>query len=480
MRDVAARAVLLSLSRIANQGLLMLSPIILVRVLSVEDFGRYREFMVYASIMQGVAGLLINSSLMSFVPAHPEHTWQFVRQSVTLVAITSVASVALLWIADALAGGGLVGGYLLPVVLYTLFFVNFDFWQPLWLAQKQATLVMLYASGRLALRLTVVLVAAALSRNVTTIIWSIIAFEFCRMCAGALSWLRKNRAAAEPRGSFWREQLRFSVPLGMATIVGTLNTRAAPLAMAKYRGPAALAEYTLGTYVESVVAILRNSLSEALLPDLVSRRASARDSLTLWRRTTIVYLILMVPVALVTAGCAEPIVVTLFTEKYRGAIPVMQVYSLILLRECFDFGILLRATNETVPFLQNHAMSLVLNILLLVLLVPAFGAVGAVTALVVARYCEAFFLGWRACRAYGISPRHLLDWREVGKVLAAAMLAGVALLVASQFGGLSLALTVAVALGFCALFAALLWTFRVGEAFLLWSGLKRLTLRGRG
>src|SRR3954468_12368884 len=126
MRDVAARAALLSISRIANQGLLLLSPVILVRLLSVEEFGRYREFMVYASLMQGLAGLLMDSALQSFVPAHPEHTWQFVRQTVTLTAITSVAVVLLLFVADGIFGGSLVDGYLWPVAAYAVFYVNFD------------------------------------------------------------------------------------------------------------------------------------------------------------------------------------------------------------------------------------------------------------------------------------------------------------------------------------------------------------------
>jgi O-antigen/teichoic acid export membrane protein len=438
--------------------------------------------MVYASMMQGLAGLLIDSALPSFVPAHPEHTWQFVRQTVTLTAITSVVAVLMLFVADSIFGGSLVDGYLWPVAAYAVFYVNFDFWQALWLAQKKASLVILYASGRLLLRMSVVVVAAAVSRDVKTIIWSIVTFEFLRMCMGAISWLRKSRAAREEKKrTFWREQLAFSTPLGMAAIVGTLNTRSGPFAIAKYRGPAALADYTLGTYIEPIIAVLRNSLSEALLPDIVGQRARGQgDPLVMWRRATIVYLILMVPAAVLIAGCAETIVVTLFTQKYRGAIPIMQIYSLILLRECFDFGILLRAANQTVSFLQSNAMSLAINVVLLLLLVPTLGTIGAVTSLVIARYVDALFLGWRACRAYNVSLRNLLPWREVGKVLAAALIAGAALLAAVRMGGSNLLVTIGVALGFCALFATFLWTFRVGEVFLLWSGVKRLALRGRG
>jgi hypothetical protein len=46
MRGLAHQAAILSVSRIANYGLMIISPITPVRCLTVEDFGRYREFLL--------------------------------------------------------------------------------------------------------------------------------------------------------------------------------------------------------------------------------------------------------------------------------------------------------------------------------------------------------------------------------------------------------------------------------------------------
>ena len=38
-----------------NYGLVLISPMVLVRLLSADDFGRYREFLVYAGLLGGIA-----------------------------------------------------------------------------------------------------------------------------------------------------------------------------------------------------------------------------------------------------------------------------------------------------------------------------------------------------------------------------------------------------------------------------------------
>ena len=52
MAGLAKQTVVLSAARLANYGLMLISPMILVRLLSVEQFGQYRQFILYASFLQ--------------------------------------------------------------------------------------------------------------------------------------------------------------------------------------------------------------------------------------------------------------------------------------------------------------------------------------------------------------------------------------------------------------------------------------------
>src|SRR5687767_14609658 len=113
-----------------NYGLILISPMILVRLLSVEDFGRYREFLLYVGLLATLAAFGINSSLLRFVPGSEQAGWRFVNQAVLMTFVSSVVMTAGMVVLNTLFDGKLVGDYAVPVALYVFFYVNIDFWEP--------------------------------------------------------------------------------------------------------------------------------------------------------------------------------------------------------------------------------------------------------------------------------------------------------------------------------------------------------------
>src|SRR5262245_34174304 len=185
---------------------MVLSPIILVRLLTVEQFGAYREFLLYAAVMSSLAAFNININLLYFVPSRPESTWRFVNQSTILVGGASLVIVGVTVVLDLVTGGAVVGRFLLPVALFTLCFVNIDFWEQLWLAQKQATAVWIYTAVRLIARMLVAVLAAALTADVEVIVWSLVALEVVRLIASAIAWRVARQDPGPSWAGSWREQ----------------------------------------------------------------------------------------------------------------------------------------------------------------------------------------------------------------------------------------------------------------------------------
>ncbi len=451
-----------------NYGLVLISPVILVRLLSVEDFGRYREFLVYVGLLGGIAAFGINSSLLRFVPNNPQAGWRFVNQAVLMTVASSVVVIGGMLALNALVGGKLVGDYAVPVALYVLLFVNMDFWEFLWLAEKRSSAVLRYTTARLVARIVVVTTTAALTRDVATIIWSLICLEALRLTLSAIGWRVRARAVQRGEPPRWREQLQYCLPFGAALVVVTLNKSLGALFVAKMMGPVALAHYAIGTYMQPVISVIRNSLSDVVLPEMASQTSrSPADRLKLWRRTTVVTAIFLFPASVLLARFADVLVVTLFSETYRPAVVIFQIYLLTFLRETLDFGIPLRAINRNVPILHSNLIAFALRAGLMIILIPLWGLIGAVTAMVISRFVEGAYLGVQTARAFEIPLRSFAPWKDLLKTLGAAMLAAVVLY--GQFWTERLGILGVIPAGaaYIVIFTVLLGRLRVPEIGLL-------------
>jgi O-antigen/teichoic acid export membrane protein len=475
MAGIGNRAAILTLSRMANYGLMLISPIILVRLLTVEQFGHYREFLLYASVLQSIAVFSINDSVLYCIPAHPASRWRTVWQTAALIGASSLITVIVLAVADRASGGHIVGSLLLPICLYTLFCANLDFWEYFWVATDRPGLIFVYTSVRLAARVLVAIVTAAWTHEVRAIIWALIALEGLRVLGTALVMLVVNRSASEPPLSEpWREQLRYCLPSGTASVLQMLNRNLSAVVVAKGLGAVALARYTVARFGEPVVITLRNSVSAVVLPEMVLRaRQSRSDSLALWKRATVVNAILLFPVVAIVERFAAPLVAIVFGKAYSPAVLLLQIYMLFVVRECFDFAPALRAINRTRPLVGSNVASIIACAVMLAVLVPVEGLVGAMWALVLSSLVDAFWLARAMMRHYEVGLGELIPWGSAGRVAVAASVAAAVLATSAWVqllgpGGIVLGSTV-----YLAVFVLLLLALKVPEAHVLLAWARR-------
>ena len=477
MSALGNRTAILTLSRIANYGLMLISPVFLVRLLSVADFGRYREFLLYGALLQAFAQFSINDSLLYCVPANPASPWRVARQTALLTFCSSSLVVLVLIALDSATSEAIVHGYLWPLVAYTLVSVNLDFWEHFWLANRRVQPVFVYSAARLAVRVVVVVVSAALTHDFRVVIWALVVLEAARFVAAAVYFLVADRSRHEPPlHEPWRDQLRYCLPSGAASLLATLNRNVSNVIVARLLGAVALAQYAIGRFGEPVVTTLRNSISASILPEMVrkDRGTGGGTALELWQKATVINAIMLFPVIALVTRYAEPLVTLVFGTSYTTAALIMQIYMLVVVRECFDFAPALRAVNRSRYLVESNVAGLLSCTAAMFLLIPRWGLAGAMCAFVIGSYVDAMWLGWRTLSAYQVGVRQLLPWRSIARTALAAAMAGV-LIVSSVwtevFGRVGIAIASVV---YLAAFALLLQALRIPEAMVLQAWGKRL------
>jgi O-antigen/teichoic acid export membrane protein len=424
----------LASARLANQAIAFVGPVLLVRLLSVEQYGEYRDFVLYAVLLLPLVQLTLSSSLAYFVPKEPEHERIFVSQVHFLVLCSSLVVAGLLLAFGSHLPSPVVRGHVVPLCLYLLFSANFDAWEVYWLAKRRVATVLYYSIARLGLRLAVVVGTAYLTRSVEHVIWALVAFEGLRMGALVLYALRGGFITVGRRFDMLKRQLEYSLPLGASSIVYHANVYLGQFFVSMMLGPAALAVYSVGTYLQPVIQVFRNSVADVIMPEIVSRRdVPPSEALGLWQRATVVYCAVMLPLAVVLAYYADVIVNTLFTSAYAAAVPIFQIYVLLLVRECFDLGLPLRALNHTRVFLPGGVLSLLVNIGVMLLLFEPLGLLAPAVAMVVARVVAGVYLAVFVVRHGGFSASSMLPWSDMAKAAAISVLCAPILVLGDAF-----------------------------------------------
>ena len=422
MASLLRRTIFLSLSRFANQAIMLLSPLLLVRILSVNEYGGYREFLLYATIIAPLVSFGIARALLFLLPKRPQLERVWITQTVLLVLAFSVVVQTGVFLASDLIRANTSFDFVFELQLYIFFFVNLDFVELYWLGKKRTDKVLYYSTTRMLARTVTVITAAYLTEDAVVVILCLIAVETIRFLLVLLFSIWRRWYALGITAATLRLQVSYFLPLGAGANIEILRSSAGPLFISVVLGPEALAFYMIGVFATKIADILRGAIADVIFPDMVEVKSTVpKDALPLWRRATVWYSILMFPGAVFLSYYADAVVITLFTSQYLAAVPVFATLALHLLLLCFDFHLPLRVQNANRFYVVGSLLALATSLTLLYPMYLAFGLVGPAVASLLAHFTMAAYLARQVNRIYAIRFVDIVAWREIGKVLLASL-----------------------------------------------------------
>jgi O-antigen/teichoic acid export membrane protein len=182
-------------------------------------------------------------------------------------------------------------------------------------------------------------------------------------------------------GPFVRTALPIAATGGMAIIydrvdVLMLSKLASTRAVAIYNVPLTILQYSM-----IVPAIVATAFFPLLTETLRSSPAQARESFGLLAR---IFVLISVPLAIVLSAGGETVLTTLFGERYRDSAGPLAVLAWSIVLGFFNYLLwysLLAAYREGMKFVIM-VVGLVLNVGLNLVLIPAYGPLGAAVSLI--------------------------------------------------------------------------------------------------
>jgi stage V sporulation protein B len=367
----------------------------LLRLLSPSDYGLYSAALLVTTIGSSVAVFGLQSAATRFVAfmAHDEGESRVVSRSIVVLSLvfTSVATVVYLLLSPALSlyftkstNSAWIfaasGAWLFSLTMSGIF-------QGLVQGMKQyRTLARILVSANVAtVGLTVLGLLEFHSVIVPIIAWVVYGavIIFWSLAITRKPLLLADSAATG--GRTVRQVLRYSIPLGIAGIVTVATGAADPMVVGGFLSEAQLGAYYAAIAISGGLGVmLFTPLNTAFFPE-TSSNANDPRTLSAGLRLAFRYTALaLIPVSFALVGLSKQMI-RLFAggvSTYLLANPSLQMMSGFFLFVAMQ-GILtslLLSTGKTTQVMLIGIVTVVLDLVLSVLLVPSFGLLGAATS----------------------------------------------------------------------------------------------------
>ena len=418
---------MLASARLLNHALALLSPLLLVRLLEIAEYGRYRQFMATAIFITSLAGFALSTNLNYLIARTPQRqSVDITNTCLLMLAVSLVSALVIVVLRNWIVPPEIENAWPLLAV-YVFLFLNLEVLVAYWLAHRQSFQIMVYTVTMTVWRIGTLLAATFWLRDVEMIFVTIV-------CAEALKnlwiyvWLRRRGLLVfrwDPEAM--REQIRLVVPLGAGSLLYKLNDFG-KVVVANQLGPGQLAIYTTAAYQVPLVNIVQGALADVIFPDMVKRsQRDATQGLLLWKRAQVLIFAAICPAWVLLTYFAEPLVRVLFTDAFIGAVPYFQVFLLLMVRQCFQFSTPLRSIQDNKSFAHANLIALLINAGLILALMPRFGLWGPTLGLLIGQTWTSVYLGSRVLKRLKLPLSELCQWSKLGLALASSLVALAAL-----------------------------------------------------
>ena len=232
--------------------------------------------------------------------------------------------------------------------------------------------------------------------------------------------LRYDLRWVRPELSNLREMFFFGARYYVGKISNEVNFRVGTLILAFFASESEIGLFAVAASFASQVMIVPNALINVLFPRVAADDTGRRELVAQCARVTGV---ICGGLLLTLAVFAEPIVALLFSPKFLPTVPLVRIIAvgLFLYCACKVFGPYLVGTNH--PGLESTAVmaGMVSNLLLLWVLLPQLGLIGAAISMSVGYFVSSMILAISFNRLSQVGPMETWrlrrsDWKALGQI----------------------------------------------------------------
>lgn len=420
-QSIASDALKLSLSKIVTMTLSMVAAMLLSRFRTLEEYGTYSQLLLVINLLTSVFMLGLPNSINYFLARAETNTekQKFLSIYFSISTFLGLYTGLVLVLTTPL----LVSYFQNPLIRNFIYVLAIFPWTQITLSSIDHVLIIYNKANhvmifRILNSIGILLIIFVTKLFNLTFGHYMIMFIILESSFSFFVYILVSLTVGSIRVDFnmtdIRNVLKFSLPLGLAGVVGRLSIELDKLIIGKYFSTETIAIYTNAAR-EMPVTIFASALTAVLLPRIVKcfKDQNSIYAVSLWGDTILFSYIIIAFLSSALFVFAPEVITLLYSTKYIDGSDVFRVYSLVLLLRVTYFGMILNSLGKTEFIFYSSILSLLLNVVLSLILLRFFGLIGPAIATFISLFTVGLFQLIATARETTIPFGNIFPWKKL-------------------------------------------------------------------
>lgn len=412
-----SKSILLLLSKAFSAMVTMGSMMFIARGLSINDYSEYRQVITVVSLIVSIFSIGLPSSILYFLTGKEKEKYLsniYLGLSILCLILVIFSYPIMLLSNNNFDTKIFTESYSLIAVLIIVSLIT-SILENLYISYNKIKLILLtsFAPNLIYIILVIYLywnhsdsnsvVIALIMRELVKVF---VFFKFVSKHKMKLKYIKYDKI---------KEVLFFGIPIGLSSLIGSLNTNIDKLLVGRYLDDQSFAIISNGSYEIPVLSLVGISLFNILIPSLKHKLDLGNNSevLKLWRRAGEVMITVIIPITIGTIVFAKEIIVFLFSNKYLDAVIIFQIYQINAITRIYIYGTFFLAAGQSKRYTQNSIYHLVNNFLLSLILINFLGVLGVALAAVLSNIIQVFIQNHQISKILKVQMKNVFPYKSL-------------------------------------------------------------------
>lgn len=418
-------SIILTFSKGIKGVLMLLFNMIIARVFSESLYGTYKQANIIINLSTSIFVFGIPTTI-SYLYNNINHKYKekLIGNTILSLSIISfITSATLIIFKDQISillNNEMIVNYINIISVYVSTIIISSFLENLYISSNNAVLLGKIYIVYIMLNFIVISYIAIEFKNLNLLLISMAMIELLRTFIMYFAIKRIENLKLRIEYKLFVKQFKFAVPLGIVSIIQSINMYVDNLFIANQYSLGEYASYANAAMDIPLVGIITVSVATVILP-IMSKYYNDYDDpigvLNIWGESCEKTALVMFPLFWIFLLFSRSYIEFIFSSKYvEGSTPIFVIYLLKFPLYFTVFGNILIVLKQQKYVMINSLIGMLLNIVLNTIFINIIGISGPAISTVITQYCIVYLLLNKISNTMNIRITKILPYKKLLKI----------------------------------------------------------------